>query len=380
MTIVPPNAVSAFDVAEEVVVVETCPPRKARFAGGDAIRRDREMNPFLDTAIEPATLHMFRFVDVVLDRSHMVLLKDGRPIAETDYLQNAAELAALTVRPDDLIRPLVKHVVATCFDHWDANYYHWMAHTIPTLHAILSRHPRSDPDRLGPKSRKPHAILRALTGYDIGLVLPLPQPWQRRSLELMGASRLPAIPTEPGKQYFLPYVEYYTYVTGAADFAVSALSRAAGARLAASVPGGTRPGRKIYIDRTNARNRRIPNEPALMERLARRGFDFVRLEDMSLEQQIATFRDAAMVVSQHGAGLANIAFCNPGTVVYELVPEHHRNPCFLVMAMQGDLAYWADMFPTGVGTGDHTSPWTIGIDIDRAMRRIEELERLAPLP
>ena len=84
-----------------------------------------------------------------------------------------------------------------------------------------------------------------------------------------------------------------------------------------------------------------------------------------------------MVIGPHGAGLANIAFCQPGTIIYELIPGHYRNPCFLALALQGDLAYWADRFETGCAIGDYTSPWVADIDIDQVMRRIDELERTA---
>jgi hypothetical protein len=46
------------------------------------------------------------------------------------------------------------------------------------------------------------------------------------------------------------------------------------------------------------------------------------------------------------------------------------------MAMQGELRYWCDMFPTGVQAQDHTSAWQVDIDIDHVMLRLDELERL----
>jgi capsular polysaccharide biosynthesis protein len=156
------------------------------------------------------------------------------------------------------------------------------------------------------------------------------------------------------------------------------VSHAAHARMGAGAAAGDAAQRLIYIDRGGSANRRLPNEAALVERLRRRGFHTVRPETLRLDQQIALFKGAGMVVGQLGAGLANIAFCQPGTVIYELVPEHHRNPCFLAMSMQGDLQYWGDMFTTGVEGGNHTSGWRADIDIDHVMRRIDELVILIP--
>ena len=117
-------------------------------------------------------------------------------------------MAAARVFTNCLVRLDVGHIVATCFDHWDVDDYHWIAHTVRTLQAILERHP---------------------TG-DVRLLLPKLRPWQRRSLDLMGVSDLPSVITEPGVEYLLLSVEYYDYVAGRADFAVSALSQAAYAR------------------------------------------------------------------------------------------------------------------------------------------------------
>jgi capsular polysaccharide biosynthesis protein len=346
--------VSIADVAEATATIETCAQMPASFP--DAISHGRPKNPFLGWETMPATIRMYRLRNVVLDRSLMVLLKDGEVIAETVYEQSPDVVAALRVRPESLVVADHGHAVATCCDHWDANYYHWVAHTLPALHAIQAQHP----------------------GGDISLMVPRLAPWQRLSLGLIGASGLATVTTEPGTQYFLPIAEYYDFVAGRADFAVSAVSRAAYARIGANVRAGDATHRLIYIDRSGSSNRRLRNETALIERLRRRGFHTVRPETLELEQQIALFRGAGMVVGQIGAGLANIAFCQPETVVYELIPEHHRNPCFLAMAMQGDLPYWADVFPTGVEGGDHTTAWDIDIDIDHVMRRIDELAALIP--
>lgn len=350
-----PNTISITDVAEEIATIETCLPIRARFAGDpDGIARNREMNPFLGWQTMPATLRVYRLRDVVLDRSLMVLLKDGRVIAETNYLQPEAAIAAARVRPDRLVKLDIGLAVATCFDHWDANYYHWMAHTVPTVHAILQRHPAGD----------------------IRLAVPRMHPWQRKSLELLGASDVPSVVTEPGAQYLIRNAEYYDFVAGRADFAVSPTSQAAYAHMSAAMKAAAPQRHQIYIDRSGQTNRRLPNELALLARLCQRGFHAIRPEQLDLEEQIALFKGAHVVVGQLGAGLTNIAFCQAGTTVYELVPEHHQNPCFLAMALQGGLEYWADVFPTGVVGGDHTSAWATDIDIDHVISRIDELEAL----
>lgn len=77
-------------------------------------------------------------------------------------------------------------------------------------------------------------------------------------------------------------------------------------------------GERLYITREGARRRRITNEPELWAELQAAGFAKVRLEQLTWPEQINAFRHAKVVVGPHGAGLANLAFCAPGTRVVEL--------------------------------------------------------------
>jgi capsular polysaccharide biosynthesis protein len=77
-------------------------------------------------------------------------------------------------------------------------------------------------------------------------------------------------------------------------------------------------GDRLYITREGARRRRVTNEPELWAGLQAAGFAKVRLEQLTWPEQINAFRHAKVVVGPHGAGLANLAFCLPGTRVVEL--------------------------------------------------------------
>jgi capsular polysaccharide biosynthesis protein len=82
-----------------------------------------------------------------------------------------------------------------------------------------------------------------------------------------------------------------------------------------------RPKRKIYIPRRNVGMRRVVNEPGVEEALRKLGFEVFDNAEHPVREQVRAFRDAALIVSPHGAGLSNIAYCDPGTPVVELVPE-----------------------------------------------------------
>ncbi len=83
--------------------------------------------------------------------------------------------------------------------------------------------------------------------------------------------------------------------------------------------------RRIYVTRANAGGRQLLNEDELLSTLEPLGFERVALERLPFAQQVALFADADMVIAPHGAGLANIAFCKPGTIVVELGHDGMRD-------------------------------------------------------
>ena len=62
---------------------------------------------------------------------------------------------------------------------------------------------------------------------------------------------------------------------------------------------------------------RIQNEVELKEFLRSSGYEFVRLQELKFTEQIGLFH-SAKIIGLHGAGFANLAFCQPGTAIIEL--------------------------------------------------------------
>ena len=71
------------------------------------------------------------------------------------------------------------------------------------------------------------------------------------------------------------------------------------------------------------------------------GFQSLHCEDMDFDEQAAAFRQAEVVVAPHGAGLANLLFCRPGTKVLEIFPASLLRTCYwsLAEALGLDYAY-----------------------------------------
>ena len=136
----------------------------------------------------------------------------------------------------------------------------------------------------------------------------------------------------------------------------------------------SREGRKIYIARTDTPRRRLRNETALLDVVHDRGFEIVVPGTLTLTEQIRVFREASLVVGPHGAGLTNIVFCEPGTIVYELVPDHYPNICFGNLALICQLRYWADSFVSH-GEG-HPSARDWDVDVAIVNQRLSEIESI----
>jgi hypothetical protein len=73
-------------------------------------------------------------------------------------------------------------------------------------------------------------------------------------------------------------------------------------------------------DRAGAARRSVPNMPAVADALADLGeVAMLEMEGRSLPEQMRLFRDADVVIAQHGGAMANLAWCRPGTKLVEIV-------------------------------------------------------------
>jgi len=94
---------------------------------------------------------------------------------------------------------------------------------------------------------------------------------------------------------------------------------------------------RIYISRRLARGRKFINENEVIEFLERLGFITIDGELLSVAEKISLFSGAKVVVGICGAGLTNLAFCNPGTKVIEIF-----TPCMGPPAQQH--YYWVSYY------------------------------------
>lgn len=93
-------------------------------------------------------------------------------------------------------------------------------------------------------------------------------------------------------------------------------------RLTGTIAGSSETGsKKLYISRGDVGRRIVANEVELFDSLETRGFEFVRLGDLPVADQLSVMRSAEVIVAPHGMGLTYIAL-HPGPAL-NLIELHN---------------------------------------------------------
>jgi capsular polysaccharide biosynthesis protein len=106
----------------------------------------------------------------------------------------------------------------------------------------------------------------------------------------------------------------------------------------------------VYVSRA-ADSRALHEEVEVERWLEGMGYAVLRGDSIPpWADQIRLFRDAGIVVGPHGAGLSNMIFCRPGTLIVELLSAGGDRPsCFELLAETCGHRYRGVM----VGTEQH---------------------------
>jgi hypothetical protein len=110
---------------------------------------------------------------------------------------------------------------------------------------------------------------------------------------------------------------------------------------------------RLYVSRSDAPTRRLTNESDVLATISGMKFGPVLSSKLSLSDQIALFRKSYLVVAGHGAGLANIIFMKPGSIVVEILPPDRIWPSYRVLSTLCGLEYIAIVGDAG-DNGDYT--------------------------
>jgi hypothetical protein len=343
---------SIASVATRVDYIERSEAVVAR--GGTILGQGFTRADYVDLFAERArsvTLRSYHLENVHLDTAAMTLIKDGSKIKETNYLVPPEYYDQACVIENGLVRleDSVNYIMARGF----SNYYHWLVQTIPAVDWSLQKLPSS--------------IFALLTGHLA--------TWQAEMLSILDYDNVPRIVLDPSHHYLVPALDYSEFQNGSSSFEISQSAQATYKRLAA-VATDSSPAKAdiIYIARTDSTNRVAENEAEILRLLEAEGILTVVPGMLSVSQQINLFSKADAVIGLHGAGLTNIVFCRPGTILYELSSTHYLNPCFSRLAQAGGLSYVIDLFDNGSqDIGDpHNRRWVV--DLDFVLGRIREIK------
>jgi len=97
----------------------------------------------------------------------------------------------------------------------------------------------------------------------------------------------------------------------------------------------------LFVGRGKGDRRPLVEGEEIWAGLEKLGFAQIEPEKMSVAEQARAFRSARVVVGAHGAALANLAFCRPGTHVIELFTPHYVNPCYRNLSLAAGLLHGA---------------------------------------
>jgi capsular polysaccharide biosynthesis protein len=92
-------------------------------------------------------------------------------------------------------------------------------------------------------------------------------------------------------------------------------------------------GDKIYVSREKAKRRKVVNEVELTQYLEKMDFQIINFEDYTFWEQVAIMKDTKLLISVHGAGLANINFMPAHSFLIELTKKTNGNEI-------GRISYW----------------------------------------
>ena len=99
--------------------------------------------------------------------------------------------------------------------------------------------------------------------------------------------------------------------------------------------------RKIYVSRANTYRRKISNESELLPIFNKYQFEIIFPENLRFEDQIKLYYSSSVLIGLHGAGLTNMMFMQPGSIVIEIRRKGDAlNNCFFSMASDLNLNYF----------------------------------------
>jgi len=216
------------------------------------------------------------------------------------------------------------------------SYYHWMMDVLPRIQLA---------EKSGFK----------LESFDHFVVNGITKPFQQESLEALGIPLEKCRVFGKSKKGYLCEEAILPSMPGPMGLPPPETAEF----LRNSFSGGPEKGAELlFVGRGKGESRPLVEAEKIWAGLQKFGFIQIQPEKMSVADQARAFRSARVVVGAHGAGLANLAFCHPGTKVIELFSPLYVNPCYRNLCLAAGLSHGAV-----IGNG---KDWDLIMKLDKA--------------
>jgi capsular polysaccharide biosynthesis protein len=332
---IPPLPLPPGVAFEEVIPAEAPPAGRARTLGPD---HPPAFAPLEEHFVARPGLVLSLPGGIVMGPDGAVITPRGELVAETLWSPALFE-AGVPVQRRTRRPRRVRLAAASLVAPWHTNWAHWTFNTLPRLRVL---------EQAG------LAGLPVIVPYDLSRA-------QERSLEAIGIDVGRAI--RHGKTPLA--FDTLVWPSSATDshYASSECVRWLRDRVTSRLGVQARPSRRLYVSRPLQRSlplppgyprRAVANEAAVVEMLLRHGFEVVRPETLTFDEQVGTFAGAEIVVAPHGAGSVNALYSRRLALIELFEPTFVDSSIFAIASAAGH-DYW---FVLGerAGTGDITVP------------------------
>jgi capsular polysaccharide biosynthesis protein len=202
------------------------------------------------------------------------------------------------------------------FDFWAANnYYHWLVDSLPRL--LL--------------------VKELLKQQQVSLLLPETcSKFVYSTLEYFDISTVTVI--KKGHFFQGKHILFPNYTAGSGHIHpeyVQSVRRHLIQKIASTIIK-----ERVYVSRSNQKVRKIHNEQEVINTLLPLGFEILRWEELSFEQQVQTVRNTKVLVTSHGANMTNTMFMPDNSKVLEIIREDKPNFCYWALASVTDKKYY----------------------------------------
>ena len=105
---------------------------------------------------------------------------------------------------------------------------------------------------------------------------------------------------------------------------------------------------RFFITR-KSKTRGIRNLSEVVDFFQSAGWAILDMEELTFAEQIACFKNAEMIVGEHGAAFTNLLWCRPRCRVLELFPHNYLNGCYEAISICLELHHRCHVFEADSG-------------------------------